>query len=86
MIKRSNFPIIHLVLQISVNIHHQPGKTNKQRGMAADEGEDELIEDLIKFREKHLEKIREEKWKKVQEKIENAKQKHYAQWRKNLFN
>ena len=54
--------------------------------MAAGEGEHELIEDLIKFREKHLEKIREEKWKKIQEKIGNAKKKHYAQWRKNLFN
>ena len=54
--------------------------------MAADEEENELIEDLIKFREKHLEKIREEKWKKIQEKIEKAKKKHYAQWRKNLFN
>ena len=65
------------------NIQHN---TIKQRGMAADEGENELIEDLIKFREKHLEKIREEKWKKIQEKIEKAKKKHYAQWRKNFFN
>ena len=37
---------------ISSNIQHN---TIKQRGMAADEEENELIEDLIKFREKHLE-------------------------------
>ena len=53
--------------------------------MDADEEENEGIKDLIMFREKHLEKIREEKWKKNQEKIEKAKKKHYAQWRKNLF-
>jgi ribosome recycling factor len=60
-------------------------RRKKQRGMAAEEGENELIEDLIKFRENHLKKIRKEKWKKIQEKIEKAKKKNCAQQRKNLF-
>ena len=53
--------------------------------MAADEGEKELIKDLIKFKEKHLEKIRQDKWENIQEKIETATKKYYAIWRRDYF-
>ena len=46
---------------------------------------DDLLKDLSKFKKKHSEKIRQEKWDKIEEQLEMAKKKHYRKWRMEFF-
>ena len=43
--------------------------------------DDELIFDMVEFRNKQVEIVRQEKWKKIQEKMEIAKTNYYKIWR-----
>ena len=46
------------------------------------EEDEEQIFDMVEFRKKQNEILRQEKWKNIEERIEVVKEKHYKIWKK----